>query len=326
MSSNISKDYISFSKKNIITYAKMILEKQYQKEYFNTLLDTYICVRYYNYYEDIYKTLGPNINYYLKNKVIELIKEHPDKNKKTIENNYLVFKYILYLDNVIELESPNELILDIVNFRKKELLIDNNDNFTKEFLTLVKTNEKRKKHYLEELNNNIFNLNITKTNQKNTFLINLSYHITFPKIYSEYSINKVYNSGVINEDKIFITCHLVNKQILSNAIKGIYNQNYIVDFPLTIFDKNEKITRLLNTINEEIVKEHIILSIGYNNYLTHKEKILAYIKEGYKFAVELDETFDYKEKSKIWLDIFTYIIINTPSSYSFDEEKIIIKK
>ena len=32
MSSNISKDYISFSKKNIITYAKMILEKQYQKE------------------------------------------------------------------------------------------------------------------------------------------------------------------------------------------------------------------------------------------------------------------------------------------------------
>ena len=68
MSSNISKDYISFSKKNIITYAKMILEKQYQKEYFNTLLDTYICVRYYNSYEDIYKTLGPNINYYLKNK------------------------------------------------------------------------------------------------------------------------------------------------------------------------------------------------------------------------------------------------------------------
>lgn len=325
MANNISKEYISFCKKNINTYAKMILEKHYQKEIFNTYLDIYINVRYYNQYENIHKSYGQNINYYLKNKTIELIK-NKENDKKRIENNYLIYKYILYLDDVVELTSIPALIEDIILFRKKNLFLEDNTNFIKEFTALVKENEKRKKNYLKSFDNNKFTLNIIKTNNKNVYFTDLSYNINFPKIYSEYSINKVYKSKIVNEDKIFIIYNLINKQILDNAIKGIYNINYIVDFPLSIFEKNDKLNRLFNTIDDEIVKENIIIKLKYSDYLSYKNEIIDYIKNGYKFAIELDETFDYKETSKIWLEIFKYIIVDKSNTYSIDEKKIIIKK
>lgn len=326
MANNISKEYISFCKKNINNYAKIILESHYQKDVFLPLLDIYIDVRYYNAYENIYKSYGQNINYYLKNKVTELIKTSTDNDKKRIENNYLVFKYILYLDNVIELTSISNLTEEVLLFRKINLLLSDNSNFTKEFPCLVKENEKKKKNYLNSFTNNKFILKMIKTNNKNVYFIELLYNIHFPKIYSEYSINKVYKSGIVNEDKLFIMYHLVNKQILDNTIKGIYNLSYIVDFPISIFEKNDKLTRLFNTINDESVKENIIIKFKYKDYLLYKDEIVAYIKEGYKFAIELDETFDYKETSKIWLDIFTYIIVDSSFTYSIDEKKIIIKK
>ena len=42
MTSNIVKEYIDFSKKNITKYLKIILEQDYSKEIIEPLLDTYI--------------------------------------------------------------------------------------------------------------------------------------------------------------------------------------------------------------------------------------------------------------------------------------------
>ena len=50
------------------------------------------------------------------------------------------------------------------------------------------------------------------------------------------------------------------------------------------------------------------------------------IKLGYKFCIELDEQFDYQEKSKIWLELFTYIIVTDDLIYDIDNDKIIIKE
>ena len=48
----------------------MILEKYYDKEIVSSLLETYINVRYYNYYEAKCKSQEANINYYMKLKTI----------------------------------------------------------------------------------------------------------------------------------------------------------------------------------------------------------------------------------------------------------------
>ena len=65
MSTNISKDYLTFTKKNLTTYAKLILDKSYKKDIFIQLLDTYYDVRYYNYYDHLYKSYESNINNFL---------------------------------------------------------------------------------------------------------------------------------------------------------------------------------------------------------------------------------------------------------------------
>ena len=326
MSTNISKEYLTFTKKNLTTYAKLILDKSYKKDIFNILLDTYYDVRYYNYYDHLYKSYESNINNYLKKKTIELMSSMPSEDKNIIENNYLVFKYLLPLDNVIKYSSLKDLLEDIISFRTKHLSLPEDPEFEKEFMSFAKENEKRKKQFLDTIDNERLTINLTKTNNKNVYFVDLSYDITFPKIYSSYSINKVYHTGLINEDKIFIIYHLINKQILENTISGNYNPQYIVDFPLSIFDKKDKLNRLFNTIDCEMVKENLIIKFTYTDYLTYKDNIDDYIKEGYKFAIELDESFDYQEKNKIWLDIFKYIIVSEDLSYDLDEDKLIIKK
>ena len=56
---------------------------------------------------------------------------------------------------------------------------------------------------------NNFILSFQKTNIKRLENISIDYDIKFPKLYSEYAIDKVFNSGVIGEDKIFIEYYLV---------------------------------------------------------------------------------------------------------------------
>ena len=55
MATNISNDYVNFVKKSITNYTKIIMEKNFNKEIFDTLLNTYINTRYYNYYDSKYK-------------------------------------------------------------------------------------------------------------------------------------------------------------------------------------------------------------------------------------------------------------------------------
>ena len=47
-------------------------------------------------------------------------------------------------------------------------------------------------------------------------LSTIDYNIRFPKIYSTYSINKVFNSAIINENINFILYNMVANKILKN--------------------------------------------------------------------------------------------------------------
>ena len=42
-------------------------------------------------------------------------------------------------------------------------------------------------------------------------------------------------------------------------------------------------------------------------------------------AVKIDEEYNYDDSSKILLDIFTYVIVDTNKQNFFDEEKVIIE-
>ena len=312
----VVEEYIEFSKKNILKYLKLILEKYYDKEIVESLVETYINIRYYNI-EQKTKNLEKNINYYLKQKVTEILDEKEEK----IKIIFYTFKYILYFDNVKEYEKS--IIEEIVEYRKSISL--ENSEFKEEITKLIKENEKRKQKYLEAFKSDHFLLDQIKTNKKNVYFVELKNNIKFNKIYSSYSINKVYNSGLVNEQKDFIIYYQISIEILKNAIIGNFNQEYIVDFPLSILEKKQKTIRLFNTINNEMIKNNLILKFTYSSYLENKDQINEWIKEGYKVAIIIDEKYNYEEKQKMWLEIFNYIIVDQEKKGFFDDENIIIK-
>lgn len=314
----VVEEYIEFSKKNILKYLKLILEKYYDKEIVESLVETYINIRYYNIDQKT-KNLEKNINYYLKQKVTEILDEKGEK----IKIIFYTFKYILYFDNVKEYESLKNIIEEIVEYRKSISL--ENDEFKDEITKLIKENEKRKQKYLEAFKSDHFLLDQIKTNKKNVYFVELKNNIKFNKIYSSYSINKVYNSGLVNEQKDFIIYYQISIEILKNAIIGNFNQEYIVDFPLSILEKKQKTIRLFSIINNEMIKNSLILKFTYSSYLENKDQINEWIKEGYKVAIIIDEKYNYEEKQKMWLEIFNYIIVDQEKKGFFDDENIIIK-
>lgn len=314
----VVEEYIEFSKKNILKYLKLILEKYYDKEIVESLVETYINIRYYNIDQKT-KNLEKNINYYLKQKVTEILDEKEEK----IKIIFYTFKYILYFDNVKEYESLKNIIEEIVEYRKSISL--ENDEFKEEITKLLKENEKRKQKYLEAFKSDHFLLDQIKTNKKNVYFVELKNNIKFNKIYSSYSINKVYNSGLVNEQKDFIIYYQISIEILKNAIIGNFNQEYIVDFPLSILEKKQKTIRLFSIVNNEMIKNSLILKFTYSSYLENKDQINEWIKEGYKVAIIIDEKYNYEEKQKMWLEIFNYIIVDQEKKGFFDDENIIIK-
>ncbi len=324
MANNIAKEYIDFSKKNIIKYLKVILEKYYNKTLVDSLLEEYISVRYYNNEERKFKSLEANLNYYLKEKSKVLNSDADEEMSFRIKNTFYLFKYILYFDNVLECESLKEKILEIDEFRNETLCL-NDMLFVDNFYKLVKENELRKAKYLKSFDNEKFILDVFKTNNSKVNKLKLNNTIKFNKIYSDYSIDKVYNEGIVNEQKIFILYYLSSLLILKNVINGEYDKNYIVDFPISIFDKEQKLNRLINIIDNELVKNNIIIRFKYSDYLLYKEKISIWIKEGFQIAIEIDDKYNYDDSSKIWLDIFKYIIIDKNKQNYFDKEKIILE-
>lgn len=309
--------YIDFSLKNIYKYLKLILDKYYDKEIINPLVETYINIRYYNT-DQKSKNLEKNINYFLKQKSSYLIN---DKNEQKVKLSFYVFKYILYFDNVILYDNLKDIMDEILKFKTSQFL----DNNIQELTKLVKENEKRKNDFLKSFTSNHFLLELNKTNKKNIYFVDLKNNIKFNKIYSSYSINKVYTSGIVNEQKDFIIYSLLSIEILNNVINGIFNQEYIVDFPLSILEKKQKTNRLFNIINNEMIKNSLVLKFTYSSYLDNKDIINDWIKEGFKVAIIIDDKYNYEIKEKMWLDIFKYIIIDQDKKNFFDEDNIIIK-
>lgn len=324
MASNIVKEYIDFSKKNITKYLKIILEQDYSKEIIEPLLDTYINVRYYNNYDIKYKVFESNINYYMKQKAIKINEEKEEEYISKVKKIFYLFKYILYFDNVLEYESLKKIISEIDEYRN-EVLGLTSENFIEELNDIVKENEKRKETFIEELSSDHFNLEIKNTNNKNVFKVKLNNNIKFNKIYSDYSINKVYNEGLVDEQKHFILYYLITREILKNIIKGDFTKEYIISFPNNIFTKQQKINRLIAIIDDESIKNNIVIEFTYTDYLSNKEIINSWIKKGFQIAIKIDEKYKYDNNSKIWLDIFKYVIVDKEKKNFFDEDQLIIE-
>lgn len=278
MSLNVMNTYLKFNRRRLIGYSKIILEKHYNKNIFEGLLDTYINVRYIELPSGISVKL---INKELVKKAEELSLKHDVEDIKLI---LTYFPYIYYLDGF--LNKDIEITINKINdYRKKYLKLEKLDS---ELRSNLINDRKRITKYLDSFDSKDFYLNLNKTNIKNLFKTEVLHEIKIPKLYSEYAINNVYNRGIVLENKLFINYYMVSKLILIDVLNKDYKY-YIVDFSKTLILKEDKVKRLFNIIDNDLIKDRIILKVSENDFYEYRDSYLKYINEGYKFILYLNK-------------------------------------
>ncbi len=320
MSINIAKKYIDFSNDCLVQYMKLIGGSKISKANFKEILNTYNGVRYYNYFPLVSRNKSSNLNYYLNEKMHELYSEYSEDKIRSLTE---LVKFILGLD-FIHLDQIEGVVLTAESIRDdKNREID----FQKEFTKLLKDNLTRKLKYLSEFKSDVFSLNYARTNNPRVALVNLDYDIKFPILYSETAIRKVYNSGIIDEQKLFIEYSLITVKILKEIINNDFVSKYIVEFPYSIFDKKSKKTRLFNLIDSDAVREKLIIKMDSLQYELNQDAVVEMIQNGYKMAIELNYDFDFNKTNLKRLEIFEYIIVDKDNASKIDfKDKIIIAR
>lgn len=295
MSLNVMNTYLKFNRKRLISYSKIILEKYYNKNILESLLDTYINCRYVDILDNL---SAKSINKELVKKAEELSKEEEVMNIKLVLQ---FFPFIYYLDGFLK-KDCDATIDKINNFRKKNLGLDSLDN---ELKTNLISDKKKIEKYIDSFNSKDFNLSINKTNIKNLYDTNLEHDIKIPKLYSEFAINNVYNRGIVLENRLFINYYMVSINILKDIL-DLDNNSYIVSFSNSLFEKEDKLKRLFNIIDNDVMKDRIIIKVYEDEFLEYKDEFLNYISEGHKFIIYLNS--DSKIKNDPIIKVFSYMV------------------
>ena len=316
MSINIMNKYIEITKKQISTYLKLVFEKQYNKRYNDIYTEKYFNSRYYNFFND------NDENTTIRKIVLEELRKTQEylistdlQEKEIIEKIHIFFCYFLYFDDVVYCKDVKIKISQIAKLRKKILnkeCEEFEENLYREMITLNDEKEK----LLSNFDTDEFSLKIKNYKTvKNIYRVILKQNIKFPIEYSELAVNKVFNVGIINEDKLIIEYYLITVQIIKDIIRQNFKKQYIVEFAETLLSKPKKILGILNVIDNSAIQDKISLKVRYEYYLENKEKIYELMREGYRFAIILDNSFEVDYKNMENLKMFKYVLLNRESKH-----------
>lgn len=311
MTVNIMEQYIEITKKQIEDYMKLVLEEKFNKIYCDLFIERYINIRYYNYYEnEMAETIRRKILSHLKQVSEDMIINNIN-DRELIENMRVLFYYVLYFDNVVYYKDLENKIIQIAKIRMR-IYGKITENFEKNlFQTMQKyINDKRK--LAEKFLSNEFYLKITNYPDKlKIYRVNLKFkNIKFPIEYSEFAINKAFQTGLMAEDKLVIEYYLVVLQILKDVLKLNFKRKYILEFADTLLKKPKKIKGILNIISSSAVQDKVSLKIKYEQFIQNKEIIYDLMKNGYKITIILDNSFDVTFKNIETLQMFEFVIIS----------------
>ncbi len=341
MAKNLFVEYVDISKKSIYKYLKLIFKSNYDNEVANIYVDTYINSRYYNlsykennrvFYLRIKETLAKKMNQLLdenektKNRTEDYITYR--KKEKIIQDMFTAFDYIYYFDKLRDIEhmkSINEIdeVVDkLYEKREKEYLIKEKSNTKPAFIKTVKENMLE----LEELLNryfasNLFELKIENFKAKhNLYNIEMISNVKLPMIYSSEAINMAYNTENTKSERLLAEYTLLSLLVTRDIVESDFKDVYAVEFPTSIFKKKMKFTQTMETINDPALQEKIILKIKYGEFVEYKKDIFELMKNGYKFALVLDDELEEVGQLKK-LQMFEYIIANKDLTYFKQIEK-----
>ena len=233
---------------------------------------------------------------------------------------FKAFKYILYFDGVIENDSVRNIISEIEEFRKEGLNLYDS-GFEAKMYTLLEESLLSKQNFLDSFNDKNFEVNYIKV-KNGVFYCQLEHNIKFSKLYSSYAINKVFNNKVISEQKLFVLYPLVAVKALTDILKGDFTRKYVVDYVMDIASKERKNNKLLNYINNDTLKEKLILKLNYADFNKDKDKVYNLTRNGFKIALNIDKDFKLKEEESKLVKLFYFIFTSDEEVYNKFNDKL----
>lgn len=277
---------------------------------------TYINARFYNLIDNKYSTQRvtvAKVESALKANAKELLakykgsdKEYPSKVTKFTN----IFMVINYLDK-------GKLSIDNLNARKEYYTKQINKNFTLENvrMDIILNNinriqiryDKTLNFLLDKLGTSMFILRMNSLIRRDVYGVNLEQNLNFSKIYSDFIINKTFNAGTIGEDKALIMFQLLLVQITRDLLSFNFGRKYIVSLPESLYKKEKKLDKLLGIIDNEYVKDNIIIVRPFKHFVENKKLLVRERKAGYKFAISIT---DDRLANKEFLELAEYIFVD----------------
>lgn len=313
MSVNVSETYFKNNKNNLNTYLDLIFKEKKNRSIQNKLLNDYLEVRYYNYSDEV-GNLKSIINKYLKESSIKLNDYNENIN---LINNYLyVFNELYLIDSSLDENIIKTRINELDNYRKKKMNISDT-GFKNELFKIMKADLNKNLKFINAFETPDFEISFDKQKNINVYNVNLNHNIIFNNLYSNYAITNAFNTGLVNEKKEEVLYYLYSATALRNIIKGEFNKNYLLEFDASIFNKRKKLNMILNIINSDPVKEFTILKISFSDYNNFKDDIYELKRNGFNFAVIIDNSYEENEVNYTKLRLFKYVIIDN-EEYKYD--------
>lgn len=307
MNYNIIDEYIKYIKKSFSSLFKIVFKDAFKKSFYVTFLDKYISVRYYdetNYHSE--KDFIKRINRELVDIYGDIIDED---NVDDLKNMIAFFAYVVYFDDILIVEKDMEIINSLIN--DSLFNFENKDELKQQIKDWYIRFKEGKERFNNAIETKYFNVVEEKLCRNLSYLV-LEHNVKISNLYSEYAINKVYTTGIINEDKLFITYILASHMVLNNAINLDFSRKYMVPIASSLFEKEKKFVRLINILNNPLAKNSISIRITYTDYISNKNKIDKLINEGYSFGLEIDEKYSGNLTELI---LFPYVLIDGENEY-----------
>lgn len=289
------------------------------------LQKVYVDAKYYNYCGDINveynaKNMASKIGSILEEQANELIRVYKGSDKKYKDK---VKKYTNIFTLIIYLEQANDVI-DELKLKRELYKKKITKYFMAEFTDEVKLNNivekiiKMQRIYkgminysLVKLETNMFELNFNPlTFDKKIFGLDLNHNISFSKVYSDYIVDKTYTEGIIAEDKITILVSLLLAQLVKDMFSIEFNKRYILYIPESLYAKDNKFGKLIKMMDDEHIKNSVVILIKYSVLIKNKKLITKLRKEGYKFALAFDNTKEIKAKDSEIICIMDYVFMD----------------
>lgn len=326
---NFFADYVEANRKTIYKYLKFIFKKEYNQEVAEEYVENYINARYYNLsYKENNRVFYLRIKESLLKVMQQLLEKNEAEKKRTgdyvnyrrkekiIEDMFTAFDYIFFFDKVRDIENMKKVksIQDVIDklYQKREndYLIKERVSSKEEFTEFVENSMEENENFLNKyFMDKTFELDIKKVpNKNNIYDIELISNVTIPMIYSQTAIELAYNTELIKEDRLLPEYSLLNLIIARDIVEANFKDQYIVEFTTTLLRKKQKLKQVLEIIDDPAVQDKINLKIEYEELSKYKNDLFELMKEGYKFAIELDNSLkDAGEIDK--LTMFSYIIV-----------------